>query len=337
MSAQNDIALVSLGTTPGLRRADAQFAELAREAGATCDIVDVNIGAAGKLRRQVTLTDLVEARAARRAAKAVSARAVVYSTVTAALLQPRRGRYAVRFDSPASLNRSGLSGAWQRRRERDVLAAADLLLPWGRAAAQKAPGDTLRIELPVALPEISAAPERDIDAVAYAGYPRKRGLDVLCAAWNATAPEGARLVIGGVERERGVAWLERHGVEEPAGAEWPGRLPEADWLALVSRARLFVNASRWEDHGLAQLEALAAGAALVTVRSPGAYEALPLAHLLDVRLVSESLEDALRAGLALGDAERAEYAERARELLIPYRRESVLALMRDLVLPRLLA
>jgi glycosyltransferase involved in cell wall biosynthesis len=342
LAGGGDIALVSLGTTPGLRRADEEFAALAREAGASCDIVQVNIGAAGKLRRQITATDLVEAVAARRAASRVDAKAVVYSTVTAALLQSERERYAVRFDSPAALNRPGVTGAWQRARERRVLDRATLLLPWGEQAARAAPGPAPRIPLPVPLPEIEPAPERDITATAYAGYPRKRGLDALCDAWGSAAPRDARLVIGGVERERGLAWLRRMGVPEPPGVEWTGRLAPEDWRALVARSRLFVNASRWEDHGLAQLEALAAGAALVTVPSPGAYEVLPLARRLDARLVSRtlaaaSLAESLRAGLELGDDELAAYGERAGDLLAPYRRENVLARMRDDVLPRLLA
>ena len=61
---------------------------LVRRAGASCEIVPVRIGASGKLRRHMAVTDLVEALAARRSARGIEARAVVYSTITAALLQP---------------------------------------------------------------------------------------------------------------------------------------------------------------------------------------------------------------------------------------------------------
>jgi glycosyltransferase involved in cell wall biosynthesis len=105
----------------------------------------------------------------------------------------------------------------------------------------------------------------------------------------------------------------------------------------VATARVFVNASRREDHGLAQLEALAVGTPLVTVPSPGAYEALPIAGRLAPELVaadvsSEALAAALRAGLAFDDAT---YAERAAVALEPYRRARVLATVRDDVLPAL--
>src|SRR3954451_2666005 len=136
-----DIALVSLGTTPGLRRADETFAEMARQAGFSCEVVDVGVGKSGNLRRQSTLTDIVEARAARNAASGVKARVIVYSTVTAALMQKPSGKYAVRFDSPAAENRPGASGAWSRRREAKVLANADLLLPWGNAALKVLPAE----------------------------------------------------------------------------------------------------------------------------------------------------------------------------------------------------
>ena len=347
MIPQADIALVSLGTTPGLRRADDALAEMLREAGASCEVVRVEIGGnAARLRRQTAVTDLVEALAARRAAREVRARAIVYSTVTAALLAPTRHPYAVRFDSPAALNRPGASGAWQRARERRVLRRARLLLPWGEAAARalpahlRAPGGPEIVVLAVPLDEIAPGAVRDIDVVAYAGYPRKRGLELLCRAFAEAAPAGARLVVGGLERERGLAWLERHGVAEPDGIEWAGPLPRGDWLALVARARVLANASRWEDHGLTQLEALAAGAALVTVPSPGAYEALAPARALDARLVAhdvsaEALVPALRAGLGLGAAELAAYRTRARELLAPYRRDAVATTLSGSVLPAL--
>jgi glycosyltransferase involved in cell wall biosynthesis len=185
--------------------------------------------------------------------------------------------------------------------------------------------------------EIDGAATRDIGAIAYAGYPRKRGLDLLCAAWGEVARPGERLVIGGVERERGLEWLKRCGVSEPAGVEWAGPLPRRDWLALVGRARVFANASRREDHGLAQLEALAAGCVLVTVPSPGPYEALPFARQLAPELVAsavdaEALAPALRAGL---DLESPAYAARARNLLEPFRPRAVERLVAEELLPAL--
>jgi len=336
-----DVALLSLGTTLGLRRADDALAELIEEAGASCRMVRVRFGATGKLRRQITVIDLVEGLAARRAQRAAEdARALIVSSATTALLLARpRVPWAIRFDSPTALNRAGVSGLWQRTRERQVFAAADLLLPWGEAAAQAAApvaGGTPMVRLPVPIDVPGASAPRRAGVVAYVGWMWKRGLDLLCEAWAHAAP-GERLTIGGCDRATGVAWLARHGIAEPPGIDWVGALPRDAWLEHVAGARVFVNASRREDHGLAQLEALALGTPLVTVPSPGAYEALPLARRLAPGLVAAdvsagALATALTAGLTMHDPT---YAVRAAVALAPYRRQTVLATVRDEVLPRL--
>jgi glycosyltransferase involved in cell wall biosynthesis len=344
-----DIALVSLGTTPGLRRSDEAFAGLVERAGATCEIVPVLIGASGKLRRHVAVTDLVEALAARRSAREVSAHAVVYSTITAALLQPAgvgAGStggdvpYGIRFDAIAALNRRGPGGLWQRRRERGVLERARLLMPVSHGAeAAVAHVDRPRVRVPIPIDPVAGAAERDIDAVAYASYPRKRALDVLVGAWEMAAPPGARLVIGGADREKGMAYLRKAAYSgEPEGVEWAGDLPREQWLDRVGRARMYLNASRWEDFGIAPMEALAAGTPLVTVPTPGSFEALPLARELDARLVPEEpaeLVTAIRTALAFTDDERAGYARRARDLLAPYAEDAVAKVVAEQVLPGL--
>jgi glycosyltransferase involved in cell wall biosynthesis len=337
LSEVPDIALVSLGTTPGLVRSDESFAAAVRAAGASCEVVPVRIGrAAGALRRHVAVTDAVEALAALRAARGLEARAVVYSTITAALLSRTSLPYAIRFDATASLNRPGAGGAWQRAAERRPLRGARLLLPVSRGAEAAVPvtGPPV-VRLPIPIEEIPGAAERDLDAVAYAGYPRKRGLELLCEAWAAAGPPNGRFVIGGLDREKGTRWLERCGVAEPAGVEWAGELPRPEWLSLVGRARVYVNASRWEDFGLGPMEALAAGTPLVTVPTPGSFEALALARELAPALVSGDLAGALRAGLAMSEDERAAYARRAAQLLEPYREARVVEVVRSTVLPAL--
>jgi glycosyltransferase involved in cell wall biosynthesis len=344
LSQVPDIALVSLGTTPGLVRSDQSFASLVRAAGASCELVPVKIGLAGALRRHIAVTDLVEAIAAQRSAAGVRARAVVYSTITAAMLQRPPLPYAIRFDATASLNRPGMGGAWQRAAEQRPLRGARMLLPVSRGAEAGLPalGHELPpvVRLPIPIEELTGAAERDIDAVAYAGYPRKRGLDVLCAAWAEAGPAGGRFVIGGLDRDKGMRWLDRSGRPEPAGVEWAGELPRDEWLRMVGRARTYLNASHWEDFGLGPLEALAAGTPVATVPTPGSFEALPMARELAPALVARDLSaaalaDALRAALAMDPDERRAYAGRARELLEPYREERVVELVRSSVLPAL--
>jgi glycosyltransferase involved in cell wall biosynthesis len=188
--------------------------------------------------------------------------------------------------------------------------------------------------LPVPVAESAEASERDIDALAYAGDPHKRGLDILCRAWARSGGD-ARLVVAGIERERALRWLEGRGVGAPPEVEWTGLLSHQEWLACAGRARLFVNASRREDYGISQLEALSAGAALVTVPSPGPYEALPIARRLAADLVDDDLAAGLFAGLALGDAELGDYRTRALEELAPYRPAAVQAVVAERVIPAL--
>ena len=123
----------------GLRRADEAFADQVRAAGATCEVIRCTAragrpGCGARWRSPTWWRG--SAPAARHAGR--DAGAYVYSSVTAALLQPRRAPAAVRFDGIAALNRPGAGGAWQRRRERSVLRSADLLLPWSEPAAEAA-------------------------------------------------------------------------------------------------------------------------------------------------------------------------------------------------------
>lgn len=333
-----EIALVSLATTPGLRHADAALTAALVDVGCRVRVRPVALGPSGALRRHIAVTDLVESVAAARVARGTSgADAVIASGATTAFFLPGDPPLAVWFDSPSALNRPGTAGAWQRAAERRVARRAKLLLPWGDAAAGAAiaAGLGAGVPLPVPVEGRPEAAERDLDAVAYAGWPWKRGLDVLCAAWGRVG--SGRLVVGGVDAARGRAWLARCGVPEPPGVEWPGLLGREAWLGLVGRARVFVNASRREDYGIAQLEALSAGTPLVTVPSPGAYEALGLARALAPALVDADLDRALAAGLALTTGERVGYAERASERLVPYRPEAMRERLREEVLPRLLA
>src|SRR3954447_2961311 len=101
--APTDVLLVSLGSTGGLRAADAELRGALERAGAA-----VAVAAAAPQRdvRTMALTDLVGARAARAGARAAlrehEPRAVLYSTTTAALLWPAPG--AIRYDAPAAAN-----------------------------------------------------------------------------------------------------------------------------------------------------------------------------------------------------------------------------------------
>jgi len=184
--------------------------------------------------------------------------------------------------------------------------------------------------------------ERDIAALTYATNPVKKGLDRVLTAWAAARRQGEELVVVGAAVPPGTPGVRATGFLEPD-----------EYRALVRRARVYVCAPRREDFGLAQLEALADGCALVTTAAPGPYAALGPARELDERLVvadppplgtgdgpppagspAGPLALALRTAL---DDPRGDYAERASTLLEPYCPAAVDRVVADELLPALLA
>jgi hypothetical protein len=276
--------------------------------------------------RTLALTDYAWAMAARSAARAALAgerpRAVIYSTVTAALLAPTGG--AIRFDALAAVNRPGRHGLWQRPLERRRLRDAELLLPWSEASLAGAPAAHAPVlALPVAVAASGAAVERDVAAITYAANPHKKGLDRVLAAWAIARREGEELLIAGVDEAPAVA-----------GTRVVGRLERERYRALLRRARVYIAAPRREDYGIAQLEALADGCLLVTTPAPGPYPALELARALDARLVSEDLAPAIRAAL---DDPRPGYGAGAARELERYSPASIDRLVAQQLLPRLIS
>jgi glycosyltransferase involved in cell wall biosynthesis len=355
-----DVLIVSLGSTGGLRAVDEELLASLRRAGASAALVSAT--APGPV-RTLMLTDLRWALAARRALQAALAarrpRAILYSTSTAALLWPAPG--AIRFDAPAAGNRPGRHGLWQRPLERRRLLEAPLLLPQSEGALLELPRSlrarldlqrTLVLPVPVEpsgerdlldgaavdprTPALRAKrshtprPARDIAAIAYAANPLKKGLDRVLEAWRQARRPGERLVVAGAcEQELGRARIDLR----CPGVDFVGVLPGERYRELLRRARVFVCAARREDHGMAQLEALADGCMLVSVPSPGPYVALPLARELDRRLIDEDLAAALRTAL---DDPTPRYHERALRALAPLRRRAVDRLVAEELLPRLL-
>jgi hypothetical protein len=326
-----DVLLVSLGSTAGLRSADAELAAAIGRAGATVAVVTAREQAPV---RTFARTDRRWATAARDAARAGLAdhdpRAVIYSSTTAALRWPRPG--AIRFDALAAATRPGRHGVWQRPAERRRLRQSPLLLPWsGDSAAEVAgvvPADARCIVLPPPVePSGLGAPwaEREIAAITYAGDPVKKGLDRVLAAWATARREDETLLVAGLDRERLP--------DPPPGVVVSGRLDREAYRELLRRSRVFVTAPRREDHGIAQLEALNDGCVLVTTPAPGPYAALPIAMQLDRRLVSDDLPAALRMAL---DDPAPRYTARSIDLLAPFTRAAVDRIVAEQLLPALL-
>jgi glycosyltransferase involved in cell wall biosynthesis len=331
-----DVLYVSLGTTIGLRKADAQLVAALRAGGLAVEHVTAD---QPREVRTLALTDLVQARAAARVARlalrVVDPRRIIYSTTTAALFAPAPG--AIRFDALAQTTRPGHHGCWQRRVERRRLAGAPLLIPCDPASLNGAPasaggrptvvvpiaisvGDSTASSLaepatdgglaPIAPVAIDAEALRQVDAlldrvtfdgarpvaVTYAADARKKGLDRILGAWAQARRPDELLLVTGRD-------------DVPAdlgptdGVVATGRLDQATFRALVRAVGVFVTAPRREDYGLVQLEALAEGARVVTTAAPGPYAALPLVRelwpeqVVDDDASADQLAAAIRAAL----------------------------------------
>ena len=240
-------------------------------------------------------------------------------------------------------NRPGRHGLWQRPLERRRLQQAPLLLPWSTGGLDEVPDAARRGTRALVLPvpvERSGAPEpkRNIAAITYAANPTKKGFDRVLAAWRrirvevsqAPGDSEAELVVAGAGT-RELASVGLRASEDRVRVL--GRLPYDEYRAMLRRARVFVCAPRREDYGIAQLEALADGCLLVSTPAPGPYVALPIARMLDPRLVDDDLEAALRAAL-LDPA--ADYNVRAQEALTSLTRGASDLVVAGGMLPRLL-
>ncbi|MEO8969069.1 MAG: glycosyltransferase [Solirubrobacteraceae bacterium] len=329
-AAAPDVIVVSIGATAGWQGADRGLAAALEAVGAT--VVMAQTGPVPEV-RTFMLTDLVQAAAARRAAQRalddlrVARRApgpaIVYCSVTAALLWPRPG--AIWLDALARENRPGHHGLWQRRVEIRRLAASPVIMAMAPSALDSLPAARRppAVVVPVSVdPSGLAGGTRDIDVVAYVGDPVKRRLDVILEAWGRARREGETLVLAGLERSGALA-----------GVRFAGPLAPDAFRALLRRARVYAAAPLREDFGITPLQALADGCRLATTPAPGAYPALALARQLDPHLVSADLATAIRTALDTSDPG---YPQRAASLLAPYRTEAVQARLAEDVLPRLL-
>ena len=246
-----DVLLVGLGSTAGLRRAEDALTGSLERAGAS---VAVARAAPQPDVRTLAYTDLRWARAARRAAVTAlrdsSPRAVLYYTTTAALLWPRRG--AIRYDALAADNRRGRHGVWQRPLERRRLAQSSVVVP--SVADMRFPAGVV---VPPAIDPSGPALPRSIAAITYAANPHQKGLARVLAAWQRARRDGEELVVAGAEGR------------DADGVRHAGTLDPGAYRALVRRARVYVSGSRWEEFGIAQMEALADGCQLVTMPATG--------------------------------------------------------------------
>ena len=144
----------------------------------------------------------------------------------------------------------------------------------------------------------------------------------MLAAWSVARRDGEELLVAGLD-----------GPLPAEGARAVGALDRDAYRALVRRARIYIAAPRREEHGIAQLEALADGAMLVSAADVP-YAALSLARAADARLVGDELARQIRTAL---DDPLPGYASSVAPLLEPFSGASVDRVVAERVLPALLA
>lgn len=346
-----DVLVVCTGSTPGNRRSDVEIVRALTDLGLQVGVASTNYGWVGKLPLSLNLLDFTHAISTRlavtRTLATVAPRVLIYGTAGAAILEPaaRLKRAGVRFDSLAVDNRPGHRHGVQRALERRMVRRTALLLPFSSPAKWPELARNHQ-QLPIALPTPiekfaqDGGPRQPV-IVCYGGAPEKKRLDLLMNAWvKAELPPPYRLEVTGISATEGRRWLRRRRLKEPERVAWRGHLDPLLYRSLTSTAAVYLSASRYEDYGIAQLEALADGALLVTTASPGPYEALALARYLDPRLIAQtatadSLAQALLEAVRLTEPERSCYRVRASALLRPYSREAFRLTLQQQVLPAL--
>lgn len=351
-----DILYVAAGTTAGLIRGDKSLLQAFLDCGASVRCISPNYALPAALRplahHSLLTVDIHESLALRnvtsRALRSEPARAIVYSTTHAAMLRPLAGRrapMAIRFDTPAQLSRKGHLFAPEYWLERRRFGEARLLLPWGTEivpeVANLLPSSTPAVPLPIPIEVPPLRHDRQPFAITYAASPLKKGLDLVVRAWTKASVGDRRLKVAGIDAATGRRFLRDRGLQEPRNLEWLGLISAEEFRALTLTAELYLAASRYENYGIAQLEALADGALLVTLPSPGPFAARNLAHALAPGLIAAgfsapALTEALEAAIRLEAAERSTYRSRAHEALRAHSREELEERVRSRVLPELL-
>lgn len=233
---------------------------------------------------------LVMRRATTRACRELRPRALIYATSVAAILEPqsRLRKGAICYDALIRENRLGWRGLIQRLLEVRSLRSSRMLMP---LALTGVPGREDLVEYPLLMPIAPSGPPADghgTDVVCYAGDPGKKGLDTMIDAWALLEAEGRLLWVAGIDEEVAKRFLARRGVSVPGSVRWLGSVPPTEFRAIVRGAAAYLAASRYEDYGIAQLEALADGTPLVTTPSRGPFEALGILRELAPELVAEA-------------------------------------------------
>lgn len=343
------------GTTGGWRGNDVLLAESLERLGLSVHRVAISRPSGGWVKdRGYPWVDVYDAvamvLAARRGLRRVQPRAIFYSTSHGTIFQPpRREPEAVWIDGPIAIMRPGRKAAPLRWIERLRSRRLTLVLPTSlqhpeRLAAPLRPRRT--VALPIPVEPSDGPPPANVEirrpyGVVYAGKAaRKKGLDLAVAAWEASAATGS-LVVTGAEPPAARRFLASAGVRPSPRLVFAGRVSASEHRALIREAAVYVSASRREEYGTTQMEALSDGVLVAAVPSLGAAEPVAVARLLPGDLVAtevsaDALTSVIDSALAMTETEREAYRDAAQAIMVGYRRDAFDRRIADEVVPVLL-
>jgi glycosyltransferase involved in cell wall biosynthesis len=112
----------------------------------------------------------------------------------------------------------------------------------------------------------------------------RKGLDILVKAWS-MIHENKKLVVTGVNKEDAALYLKKKSIKIPDNIEFVGVMTRAGYVSKLARSGFYISASRFEEFGIAVLEALSYGKPVAATPTIGPSEFL---REIDKNLISPS-------------------------------------------------
>lgn len=110
------------------------------------------------------------------------------------------------------------------------------------------------------------------------------------------AVPGLELRVAGTDPMAGRRFLRECGVEVPDSVRWVGTISNAEFRQQAAAATAYISASRYEEFGVAQMEAFADGVPVVTVSTAGPVEIVPVMRSVAPELVADGIDADTLAG-----------------------------------------
>ena len=109
-------------------------------------------------------------------------------------------------------------------------------------------------------------------------------MDILIKAWS-MLHENKKLVVTGVNKEDAVLYLKKKSIKIPHNIEFAGVMTRAGYLSKLARSGFYISPARFEEFGIAVLEALSYGKPVAATPTIGPSEFL---QEIDKNLISPS-------------------------------------------------